>query len=75
MTQAANSLPHGAREVAISATRDGFLTGLNAVLLIGGVVALLGAALALLLVREREIEREEIVSPAPRAGVLEPTPA
>jgi EmrB/QacA subfamily drug resistance transporter len=69
LTQAANAFPHGAREIAISATRDGFLTGLNAVLLIGGVVALLGSALALLLVREREIERDEVVLPAG----LEPT--
>ena len=73
LTQAANALPNGTREVAISATRDGFLTGLNAVLLIGGVVALLGAVLALWLVREHEIERDEVVGPAPRAGALEPT--
>jgi hypothetical protein len=45
------------------------------VLLIGGIVAVLGAVLALWLVREHEIERDEASSPAPVAGALEPTPA
>jgi EmrB/QacA subfamily drug resistance transporter len=75
LTGATRALPHGAREVAVNATRDGFLTGLNTVLLIGGIIALLGAVLALWLVREREIERDELVSaPAPVAA-LEPTVA
>ena len=37
--------------------RAGFLAGLNEVLLLGGVLAVLGAIAAALLVREREIER------------------
>jgi predicted MFS family arabinose efflux permease len=75
LTAATSSLPHGARELAVHATRDGFLSGLNAVLLIGGIVAVLGAVLALWLVREHEIERDEAPSPAPAPRALEPTPA
>ena len=58
LAAATGAIPHGARELAIAATHQGFLTGLNTILLIGGVVALVGAALALWLVREHEIERE-----------------
>ncbi len=46
------------RALAVSATRQGFLAGLNEILLIGGVVALVGAVLALVLVGEGEIERD-----------------
>jgi EmrB/QacA subfamily drug resistance transporter len=49
--------PH-AQHVVASAAREGFLTGLNDVLMLGGLLCLAGAVLALLLVREREIERE-----------------
>jgi hypothetical protein len=59
-----NALPHGSRAAVVSATRSGFLAGLNEILLIGGIVALAGAALALWLVREREIEREAPAVPA-----------
>ena len=55
---AVSALPHGTRAAAVSATRHGFLAGLNEILLIGGIVALAGAVLALWLVREHEIERE-----------------
>jgi EmrB/QacA subfamily drug resistance transporter len=75
LTAATSALPPGARELAVHATRDGFLSGLNAVLLIGGIVAVLGAVLALWLVREHEIEREEAPSAARATGALEPTPA
>jgi hypothetical protein len=75
LTSATKALPHGTHELAVTATRDGFLTGLNAVLLIGGIVAVLGAVLALWLVREHEIERDEVTEPAITPGVLEPTAA
>jgi EmrB/QacA subfamily drug resistance transporter len=52
-------LPHGTRELVASATRQGFLSGLNAIILIGAVLAFVGAAVALWLVRESEIEREQ----------------
>jgi site-specific recombinase len=58
LAAATQAIPHGARELAVNATHQGFLSGLNAILLIGGVVAFVGAALALWLVREHEIERD-----------------
>jgi EmrB/QacA subfamily drug resistance transporter len=51
-------VPHAARGVVASATREGFLTGLNAILVIGGLIAIAGAVVALWLVREHQIERE-----------------
>jgi EmrB/QacA subfamily drug resistance transporter len=71
LLKATNGLPHGARELVVSATREGFLTGLNSILVIGSVVALVGAALALWLVREREIERDVPAAVATRAETLE----
>jgi hypothetical protein len=50
-------VPDGARALVAHAARAGFLAGLNEVLLLGGVLAVLGAIAAALLVREREIER------------------
>jgi EmrB/QacA subfamily drug resistance transporter len=50
-------VPAAARGLALAATHQGFLAGLNEILLIGGIVALVGAAAALLLVREDGIER------------------
>jgi EmrB/QacA subfamily drug resistance transporter len=68
-------LPHGAQALAASATREGFLTGLNVILVIGAVVAFAGALFALWLVREHEIERDQPeLSPA-REAQLEPVPA
>jgi predicted MFS family arabinose efflux permease len=55
-----------------AAAREGFLAGMNDILLIGGLLALAGSAIALLLVREREIEREPLAAPEP---VPEPAPA
>lgn len=55
---ALRAVPHAARGVVASATRDGFLTGLNAILVIGAVVAFAGAVVALWLVREHQIERD-----------------
>ena len=60
----AHAIPPGARPAVIGATQQGFLTGLNTILNIGGAVALVGAVLALWLVREREIERGEEVEVA-----------
>jgi EmrB/QacA subfamily drug resistance transporter len=56
---------------AAEAARAGFLAGMNSILVLGAVLALAGAALALLLVREREIERAPL-EPEP---VAEPAPA
>jgi hypothetical protein len=61
--QAVGSLPPGTRQGAAHAAREGFLAGFNEILLLGGLLALGGAVLALLLVRESEIEREPAVAP------------
>ena len=52
-------VPQGARGLVTSAAHQGFLSGLNTILLIGGVLALVGAVVAAWLVREHEIEREQ----------------
>jgi EmrB/QacA subfamily drug resistance transporter len=67
---ATRAIPAGARKAVVVATHQGFLTGLNTILVIGGAVALLGAVFALWLVREHEIERDErkeLISPADEA--------
>jgi EmrB/QacA subfamily drug resistance transporter len=58
--QALASVPPGARQGLSNAAREGFLAGLNDVLVLGGLLSFAGAVLALWLVREREIEREPI---------------
>jgi hypothetical protein len=60
LNEALGSVPDGARETVAHAAREGFLAGMNEILLLGAVLSLAGAALALFLVREGEIEREEI---------------
>jgi hypothetical protein len=61
LAAATHSLPIGARAAAVDATRQGFLSGLNLILTIGGFVAIGAAVLAFWLVREREIDRGEEV--------------
>jgi EmrB/QacA subfamily drug resistance transporter len=61
LPQALNSVPAGARDVTRSAAEQGFIHGLNEILLIGAILCFAGSALALWLVRERDIERETLV--------------
>jgi EmrB/QacA subfamily drug resistance transporter len=63
---ALTAVPHAARGLVEHATREGFLSGLNAILVIGALLALIGAAVAFWLVREHQIERErpEVIAPA-----------
>ena len=72
-------LPHGARGLVETATRQGFLSGLNTILLIGALVAFAGAVVAAWLVREHEIEREQpdvlASSALPQPGSALPQPA
>jgi EmrB/QacA subfamily drug resistance transporter len=58
LDQALATIPAPARERVANAAREGFITGLNDVLTLGALVSFAGAALALWLVREREIARE-----------------
>jgi EmrB/QacA subfamily drug resistance transporter len=60
LDQALAAVPPPAREQVSHAAGQGFLTGLNDVLALGGLLAIAGAVLALWLVREREIDREEL---------------
>lgn len=52
------------------AAREGFLSGMNEILLLGGGLAIVGGFLALWLVREHEIERdmEPVAVPEPAAA-------
>ena len=47
-----------------NAAEQGFLHGLNEILMLGGILCLVGTAFALWLVREREIDRETLVDTA-----------
>jgi EmrB/QacA subfamily drug resistance transporter len=60
LDQALVAVPPQARESLSDAAREGFLTGLNDVLTLAALIAFIGAALALWLVREHEIEREPL---------------
>ena len=60
LDQALGAVPAGSRAQVADAAREGFLAGFNEILLAGGVVAILGAIAAALLVREHEIEREPV---------------
>jgi predicted MFS family arabinose efflux permease len=60
LPQALASVPKGARELTRNAAEQGFLHGLNEVLLLGAILSFAGAALALWLVRESDIERETL---------------
>jgi EmrB/QacA subfamily drug resistance transporter len=64
LPQAVAGLPEGAREVARGAAEQGFLHGLNEILLLGALLSFAGAVMALWLVREGDIERETLVDAA-----------
>ena len=79
LDSAVASVPPGARETVSDAAGAGFISGLNEIVMLGGVMSLAAAIVALWLVRERDIEREapiELEAPqvAPRGERL-PEPA
>jgi EmrB/QacA subfamily drug resistance transporter len=67
LDQALAAVPPQSHQAVAHAAREGFLAGFNDVLMLGGVLSLAGAVLALWLVREREIEREPL-EPAAEPG-------
>jgi EmrB/QacA subfamily drug resistance transporter len=56
--QAVASIPSPAHDVVADAASQGFLTGLNDILVLGAVLSFAGALLTLWLIREREIQRD-----------------
>jgi EmrB/QacA subfamily drug resistance transporter len=68
---ALSAVPADAQQRVANAAGEGFLTGLNDVLTIGGLLSLAGAAVALWLVREHEIEREPTESRPESAALPE----
>ena len=57
------------------AAGQGFISGLNDIFMLGGILSLAAALVALWLVRERDIEREAVEVPVPqpaREAVPEP---
>jgi EmrB/QacA subfamily drug resistance transporter len=55
---ALSQVPAGARSGVADAARSGFLSGINEILMLGGILAVAGAVVALWLIREDDIERE-----------------
>jgi len=70
LDQALGAVPPQAREAVSNAAHEGFLAGLNDVLMLGALVSFVGAVLALWLVRERDIDREPIESELEPASAL-----
>ncbi len=64
LDQAVAAAPAGARPLVRNAAEQGFIHGLNEVLLLGAILAFAGAVLSLWLVREGDIERETLVGTA-----------
>jgi len=60
LDEALASVPSQSQPLIVNAANEGFLAGLNEVLLLGALLAFAGAVLSLWLVREREIEREAV---------------
>ena len=64
LPQAVAGLPAGAQGAARNAAEQGFIHGLNEILVLGALLSFAGAVLALWLVRESDIERETLVDTA-----------
>ena len=75
LNQALTAVPAPARHLVSNAAHQGFLAGFNEVLTLGALLCLAGAALALWLVRERDIEREPLESALDPIGEPLPAPA
>ncbi len=73
LDQALQGAPAGARGSLADAAHQGFLSGLNLLLVLGALIAFAGGLFALWLVRERDIQREELEARPELA--IEPTAA
>jgi EmrB/QacA subfamily drug resistance transporter len=72
LNEALAGVPHQAQGALRNAAEQGFLHGLNEILALGAILAFAGSVLALLLVRERDIERDAVEG---EALELQPEPA
>ena len=75
LNQAVSAFPEGSRRQVSDAAREGFLAGFNDVLTLGALLSFAGAVLAVWLIREREIERDQPEPVAQSQEALEPSPA
>jgi EmrB/QacA subfamily drug resistance transporter len=66
------NVPAGARDTVETAAREGFLAGMNDILMLGGIFSLAGAVAALWLVRERDIQRSEPIDDELHVGEPQP---
>ncbi len=66
------AIPPGAQPQVANAAGEGFISGLNQIFMLGGILSLAAALVALWLVRERDIEREpvEIHAPSREPGAI-----
>jgi EmrB/QacA subfamily drug resistance transporter len=71
LEQALGAVPPGSRETVEAAAREGFLAGLNDILLMGAGLSFVGSLFVLWLVREQAIEK----APAELGAVPEPAAA
>src|SRR5215207_2829871 len=72
LDQALSAFPQRTHEAVSNAAGQGFLTGLNDVLTLGALLCFAGAALAVWLVREREIDREPVEPEGEAEGEARP---
>ncbi len=72
LQEAVSSLPPGARATVRDAAEQGFVHGLNEIIVLGALLCFAGSAIALWMVRESDIEREVVTGEPLEA---EPEPA
>jgi EmrB/QacA subfamily drug resistance transporter len=75
LPQAVSQLPQQVQGRVQSAAEQGFLHGLNEILLLGALLSFAGAVAALWMVREGDIEREEVLAGTPLEAEPEPARA
>jgi EmrB/QacA subfamily drug resistance transporter len=75
LPQAVAGVPQQAQAKVQAAAEQGFLHGLNEILLLGALLAFAGSVAALWMIRESDIEREEVAEGAPLEAEPEPAGA
>ena len=79
LDSATAQVPPSAHADVVNAAHQGFLAGINDILMLGGILAIAGGLVATWLIRERDIEREPVEAsefvPESRDAVAEPVAA